>query len=251
MKKPQTLPQLLLRPNPNPRIGKKEWRRLCSLTRFEEDARQKGYATIAGIDEAGRGPLAGPVLAAACIIPSDVYFVGINDSKKLLPKQREDLYEEITANTSVSYATGIVFHDEIDRVNIYQATIRAMLQAIASLTQVPDFLLVDGLNLPHPTLPAQKIIEGDALSQSIAAASVIAKVTRDRMMREYHQQWPEYGFDQHKGYSTQRHLEALSKFGPCPIHRRSFEPVRTSFFDKQLSLFDQNPLLASLVQSTK
>jgi ribonuclease HII len=228
----------------NSYIGKKERRRLAALVRFEGEARQNGYATIAGIDEAGRGPLAGPVLAAACIIPGDLFFAGIDDSKKLLPKKREELYDQITKHKAVIYAVGMASHEDIDRINIYQATIQAMLQAIAALAQTPDFLLVDGLKLPHPLIPCQKIIGGDALSQSIAAASIIAKVTRDRLMTDYHAQWPQYGFDHHKGYSTRAHLEALARHGPCPIHRKSFEPICSSFMEKplQLSLFpDEKP----------
>ena len=226
---------LLKEQNLNPRIGKKEWRRLTALTRFETEARGRGFKAIAGIDEAGRGPLAGPVLAAACMIPADVFFAGIDDSKKLTPQKREELYKKIVTHELVIYAIGMISHEEIDRVNIYQASIQAMLQAVAALSQQPDYLLVDGLNLPHPVIQAQKIIEGDALSQSIAAASILAKVTRDRMMEDYHQQWPEYGFHQHKGYGTQRHLDALARHGPCPIHRRTFEPVRSSFLPAEVT----------------
>lgn len=206
-------------------IPKKEWRRLCNLTIFEESARHlEGFQQIAGIDEAGRGPLAGPVVAAACIVPHDVYFCGIDDSKKLLPEEREALFEQITA--VAVYAIGCISSQEIDRINIYQATIRAMLQAVAALAVTPDVLLVDGMALPHPKIPCQKIIGGDGLSQSIAAASILAKVTRDRMMEEFDLQWPQYGFKNHKGYGTPEHLEAIDKHGPCSIHRMSYEPLQ-------------------------
>lgn len=203
-----------------------EQKRLYALTRFEKEARCKGYQAIVGIDEAGRGPLAGPVVAAACLIPQRIYFRGINDSKQLSSQQREDLFLEITSHKRIVYGFGIISHLEIDRFNIYQATILAMLQAVAALSIIPDFMLVDGMKLPHPTIPCQKIIQGDGKSQSIAAASILAKVTRDRLMREYDEQWPQYGFKQHKGYGTEQHLKALKEYGPCPIHRRSFAPVR-------------------------
>lgn len=204
-------------------ITKKEWRRLCDLMIDENEARQQGYKQIAGVDEAGRGPLAGPVVAAACIIPEGVFFKGINDSKQLTAEEREALFIEIVPSTV--YAVGIISPEEIDRINIYQATIRAMLQAIVALSVVPDMLLVDGMALPHPTVPSKKIIGGDAKSQLIAAASIVAKVTRDRMMVEYDAKYPQYGFKQHKGYGTPQHLEAIDKHGPCPIHRMSYEPL--------------------------
>lgn len=199
-----------------------ELRRLRQLIKYEKAARAQGFRWIAGVDEAGRGPLAGPVFAAACIIPEKCFFRGIDDSKKLSPEQRDDLFVKITTHKDVVYGIASVSHDEIDRINILQASMQAMLQAVAKLFVVPDFLLVDGLHLPHPNIPSQKIIKGDALSQSIAAASILAKVSRDRLMIELDAQWPEYGFKQHKGYGTPKHLEALAKYGPSPIHRRSF-----------------------------
>jgi ribonuclease HII len=201
-----------------------EKRRLKKLVLYENEARQQGYQYIAGIDEVGRGPLAGPVIAAACIVPEGAFFSGIKDSKLLLPPQRLRLYEQIVACQGLCYGIGIVSHQEIDLINIYQATIKAMLQAVEALPIKPDFLLVDGLGLKHPTIPHQKIIKGDNLSQSIAAAAIIAKVTRDRLMIEYHKSWPDYGFDKHKGYGTPQHLKAIKKSGRCPIHRLSFEP---------------------------
>lgn len=219
------------------RITKAEWRRLQKLLEHENEARQQGYQNIAGVDEAGRGPLAGPVVAAACVIPCDVVFPGVNDSKQLTPEARSDLYEIISKNERVYYSIGIITHHVIDRVNIYQASILAMLQAINSLAVKPDYMLVDGLKLPHPDIPCLKIIGGDGLSQSIAAASILAKVTRDRLMIEYHKQWPQYGFDQHKGYATPQHYEAIEKHGPCPIHRMSFDPFKSASQPEQLILF--------------
>lgn len=216
-------------PQPNKKVIKDlEHQRLLQLTQFEQEARSQGFSTIAGIDEAGRGPLAGPVVASACVIPSGLYFRHINDSKQLTAEMRDSLFSEITAHPDVFFAVGIISQSEIDRVNIYQATILAMLEAVAGLKVAPDYLLVDGLKLPHPHIPSLKIIKGDALSQSIAAASVIAKVTRDRLMKEYDAQWPQYGFKQHKGYATKQHLTAIVEHGPCPIHRLSFEPIKSS-----------------------
>jgi ribonuclease HII len=216
-----------------------EHQRLLQLTSFEQEARSQGYQFIAGIDEAGRGPLAGPVVAAACIIPDGLYFRHINDSKQLTADKRETLFSEITTHPDVTFSVGIACQKTIDRVNIYQATIIAMLQAVVGLAVCPDYLLVDGLKLPHPTIPCLKIIKGDALSQSIAAASVIAKVTRDRMMLDYDQQWPQYGFKSHKGYSTPQHMAALIEHGPCLLHRFSFAPVREAQAPsaEQMSLF--------------
>lgn len=203
-------------------IDPTELQRLHALNTFERAARQQGFTRIAGIDEAGRGPLAGPVVAVACIIPEDVFIPGVDDSKKLTPQKRQAIFELIKADTRILFGIGIVSHDLIDAINIFQATVQAMHLAVANLTCVPDYLLVDGMKLSHPSIPAQKIIKGDQLSQSIAAASIIAKETRDEMMRDYHKQWPHYGFDQHKGYATALHKHALSLHGPCPIHRLTF-----------------------------
>ena len=208
-------------------IDPAEKKRLQKMTLHEKQVRKQGYKLIVGIDEAGRGPLAGPVVAAACLLPKGFLIPGVDDSKKLTPLMRERLFEELSQDKRIIFGVGVVHHDEIDRINIYQATIAAMLQAVSGFPTVPDFLLVDGLNLPHPTIPSMKIIGGDGLSLQIAAASICAKVTRDRLMHEYHQQWPEYGFASHKGYGTAYHVEAIRKFGPCPIHRRSFEPIKS------------------------
>lgn len=211
------------------RIAADERRRLHQLTQKERDERAAGYSHIAGVDEAGRGPLAGPVVAAACMIPDGLLFPGLKDSKQLTAIQREHLFIQLTSDPRIAFGIGVVESFEIDRVNIFQATIQAMLQAVAALSLVPDLLIVDGLALSHPYIPAHKVIGGDAECHCIAAASVIAKVHRDLLMHEYHQQWPEYGFDRHKGYGTKEHREKVSKLGPCPIHRRSFEPVKSLF----------------------
>lgn len=209
------------------KIGKRETKRLLKLNFYEDEARQQGYHIVAGIDEAGRGPLAGPVVAAACIIPPGLLIPGIDDSKVLSKEQRAEIYQIIINDERISYGIGIIDHKTIDRINIFQATIAAMLMAVIKLPLEPHVLLVDGLKLPHPTLPAKKIIQGDSKSQSIAAASIIAKETRDRLMVEYHQQWPLYGFNQHKGYAVPSHLAAIQMHGICPIHRLSFEPIKS------------------------
>lgn len=215
------------RPQPNVEIGDDEWRRLHKLTAFERKARQKGYHNIAGVDEAGRGPLAGPVYAAACVIPKNVFISGVDDSKKLTPRVRSQLYDALTQHPQIHYAIGSVSSEDIDRINILQATILAMKEAVANLPCEPDYLLVDGLTLSHSTISCEKIIGGDSKSYSIAAASIIAKESRDRVMRKYHEKWPQYGFAQHKGYGTRAHREAIHKYGPCPIHRFTFEPIKS------------------------
>ncbi|MBB63822.1 MAG: ribonuclease HII [Waddliaceae bacterium] len=204
-----------------------EIQRLKSLWTFESAAAANGFRVIAGVDEAGRGPLAGPVLAAACILPESIYLPGLDDSKKLSPAARERLFHQITNDPSISVGVGIADHHLIDDINIYQATIQAMLRAVDALSPQADYLLVDGLQLPHPLIKGEKIIKGDSKSLSIAAASIIAKVTRDRMMLEYDAQWPEYGFAKHKGYGTAAHRKAIEELGPCPIHRMSFEPLKS------------------------
>jgi len=208
------------------KIGKRETKRLLKLNSYEDEARSQGYQLIAGVDEAGRGPLAGPVVAAACIIPQGILIPGVNDSKQLNAGERAELFQLIISDDRIVYGVGIVDPQTIDKVNIYQATSLAMLEAISKLPISPHFLLVDGMKLPHPSIPAQKIIDGDAKSQSIAAASIIAKETRDQLMVQYHERWPEYGFNQHKGYGTEKHLKALQAYGICPLHRLSFEPVK-------------------------
>lgn len=208
-----------------PEIEEIEKKRLKTLMRYEAKARKEGYQVIAGIDEAGRGPLAGPVVAAACIIPLRTVIPFVNDSKQLTAKKRAEIFDFIVNHKKIIWAVGIMSHEVVDEVNIYQATILAMKQAVEKLSLKPDMLLVDGLKLCCGDIPCEKIIKGDAKSHSIAAASIIAKETRDRIMHEYHVQWPEYGFDSHKGYGTEQHHRALEKFGPCPIHRKSFAPI--------------------------
>ena len=192
---------------------------------FEKRAFQKGFSRIAGIDEAGRGPLAGPVVSAAVIIPISLQIPGISDSKKLTPKKRNYLYEKIY-DLAVSVGIGIVDPFEIDRINILQAALLSMAMAVENLAPQPDFLLIDGIFLISSALPQEAIPKGDALSASIAAASIVAKVTRDRLMERYHQDYPQFGFSKHKGYPTKAHKEAIRKFGCCLIHRRSFKGVK-------------------------
>jgi ribonuclease HII len=184
-----------------------------------------GVVRIAGVDEVGRGALAGPVVAAAVILPEKFRHKKLNDSKQLNPDVREQIYDELVSNCEIVWGLGIVDHLEIDRINILRASHEAMRIALGALTVAPEHVLIDGLPVfPFP-FPQTAIIDGDCYSLTIAAASVIAKVTRDRIMRDFCAQFPEYCFDQHKGYSTELHLSRLHEFGPCPIHRRSFEPV--------------------------
>ena len=196
-----------------------------NFTYFELKAQSTGCKIIAGIDEVGRGPLAGPVVAVACIFSDSILIDGIDDSKKLSPQKRKDLFAQLDRNAV--YGVGIVDNKTIDEINIYQATIRAMLIAVDKLKVKPDRLLVDGLSLPHPQIPSDKIIKGDSKSVTIASASILAKVIRDELMVKYHEQWPDYGFDKHKGYGTKQHMQAIERFGACPIHRRSFEPIKS------------------------
>lgn len=191
---------------------------------FEKDARSKGFQAIAGVDEAGRGPLAGPVVAAAVIFPLALPLkLGIKDSKALSAKAREELVFGIYRE-ALSIGIGIVWPSEIDAINIHKASLRAMEMAVATLDG-PEFLLIDGTFPIKTDLPQLPVISGDALSVSIAAASIIAKTTRDRIMDGYERLYPGYNFASNKGYGTKEHLEALSKIGPCPIHRRSFRGV--------------------------
>src|SRR5215470_16152650 len=198
--------------------------RRCGL-RYEKKLRAIGVIRIAGIDEAGRGALAGPVVAAAVVLPEKFRHRKLNDSKQLSPERRDEIYDELVANGEVAWGVGVVDHLEIDRINILRASHEAMRIALATLVSPPEHVLIDGLPVfPFP-FRQTAIIDGDCYSLTIAAASVIAKVTRDRMMRDFCAQFPEYCFDQHKGYTTELHLSRLHEFGPCPIHRRSFEPV--------------------------
>jgi ribonuclease HII len=207
-------------------LSPKELLRLHDMSHFERRCRAEGYVRIGGVDEAGRGPLAGPVVAAACILPEGTLFEHLNDSKQLDPQKRDALFSQITTDPGIEFGLGIVDAPTIDQINILQATFLAMKQAIQSLKQAPDILLIDGNRAPSLSLPFQAIVKGDSKSISIAAASILAKVTRDRMMEAFAKEWPEYGFEEHKGYGTERHRQALEKYGPCPIHRRSFAPIK-------------------------
>jgi ribonuclease HII len=198
--------------------------RRCGF-RYEKKLRATGVVRIAGVDEAGRGALAGPVVAAAVVLPEKFRHRKLNDSKQLAPELREEIYDEFVLNSEIAWSVGIVDHLEIDRINILRASHEAMRIALAALAIAPEHVLIDGLPVfPFP-FPQTAIIDGDCYSLSIAAASVVAKVTRDRIMRDFCAQFPEYCFGQHKGYSTELHLSRLHELGPCPIHRRSFEPV--------------------------
>lgn len=187
----------------------------------EFDGEYKIYGTICGIDEAGRGPLCGPVVAAAVILPDEYNILYINDSKKLSETKREEVYKEID-KYAVAYGVGIVSPERIDEINILQATYEAMRTAIHKLSVTPDILLNDAVTIPMVDIKQVPIIKGDAKSQSIAAASIVAKVTRDHLMEEYDKLYPEYGFAKHKGYGTAAHIKAIKEYGPCPIHRRTF-----------------------------
>ncbi|MCX7746525.1 MAG: ribonuclease HII [Clostridia bacterium] len=198
-----------------------EQKRFNNMCLFEKEAFSNGVQWIAGIDEAGRGPLAGPVVAAAVIFPKDVFIHGLNDSKKVSPKKRDSLYDEIIEK-AIAVGVGIVDSTTIDEINILNAAKKAMSIAVEHLEVKPELLLIDAERLPEVPIEQTSIIGGDRLSISIAAASIIAKVTRDKMITEMDDQYPEYGFAKHKGYGTKEHIDAIKKFGICPIHRISF-----------------------------
>lgn len=198
-----------------------ERERFNIMCKYEKDAYSKGYKMVAGIDEAGRGPLAGPVVSAAVILPEDIFINGLNDSKKLSAKKRESLYSEIL-DTCIDHGIGIVDEKCIDGINILNATKKSMSIAVNALNIKPDMLFIDAVELNEVDIKQLSIIKGDGLSISIAAASIIAKVTRDRIMDEMHILYPQYGFINHKGYGTKQHMEAIRKYGRCPIHRTSF-----------------------------
>lgn len=202
-----------------------EGQRLRALLKYEEELWEKGLDLVAGVDEAGAGPLAGPVVAAACILPRDFRPRGIDDSKKLDAAERARLEGEIRAS-AVAFAVARAEVEEIDRLNILRASLLAMRRAVEALATPPHFLLVDARTVPDTRIPQRGLVHGDALSMSIAAASILAKTARDRLMEEYAVQYPGYGFEEHKGYGTPVHTAALQRLGACPIHRRSFGPVR-------------------------
>ena len=191
------------------------------MNTFEKTARGDGYHVVAGVDEAGRGPLAGPVVAAAVIFPPDYINPEINDSKQLSSSKMEQLYPVIE-HDAVAIGMKVIDADVIDHINILQASLKAMRDAVLELTTSPDFLLVDGVHRVPIITPQKTIVKGDSLSISIAAASIIAKVTRDRIMQIYHRQFPQYNFQQNKGYGTREHINAIRQFGVCKIHRKSF-----------------------------
>ncbi len=224
-------------------MGAKFWNRLsheCELWR-------KGLARVAGVDEAGCGPLAGPVVAAAVVFPRGWLdgglppkFRGLNDSKQLTEEDREKFFERIQTHGEIQFAIAVMDVETIDRINIRQAAWRGMSQALDQLQPRVEHVLVDGLRISWLRYPQTPLVQGDARSYSIAAASVLAKVTRDRIMRELDKQYPGYGFAEHKGYSTTQHFAAIEKLGPCPVHRKSFAPFKS----KELELFDEASLKA-------
>lgn len=188
---------------------------------FEKEALAKGYKSVCGVDEAGRGPLAGPVCAAAVILPEGVIIDGVNDSKKLSEKKRESLFDVIREQ-ALSYSIAYATVDEIEEINILNATMLAMRRAINGLDIKADYAMIDGNKIPPIDIDAECIVKGDAKSMSIACASILAKVSRDRLLYKYAEEYPMYGFDKHKGYGTKVHREAILKYGPCPYHRKSF-----------------------------
>lgn len=194
------------------------------IYQHDEAFRNKGFKFIAGIDEAGRGPLAGPVVAAAVILPEDIKIAGLRDSKKVPEKERASLFWDILSS-SLDIGVGIIEHDEIDRINILQATRLAMKKAVAELNITPEALIIDAVTLPSVSIKQFSIIKADSKSASVAAASLIAKYTRDMIMLRYHSLYPEYNFSKHKGYGTEEHLRLLNLYGPCSIHRKSFRKV--------------------------
>ena len=200
--------------------------RVQQLYFFEDEARGEGYNLIAGVDEAGRGSLVGEMTVAAVILPPDLYLPKLNDSKKISAHIREELFDLIVEN-AIAWHCELVSIEEIDSQNIYQATLHGMKRAVENLSVQPDFVLTDAMKLDNLKMPSRSIIHGDALSASIAAASIIAKVTRDRMADDWSKQFPEYGFDKNRGYGTKFHLDAIKNFGYSPIHRKSFNPVKS------------------------
>jgi ribonuclease HII len=194
------------------------------LYRYDESLRRKGFLHIAGLDEAGRGPLAGPVVAAAVIFSHDIRIKGLRDSKKVPEEERGFLYKEII-RFSADIGIGTVGHEEIDRLNILRATKLAMQKAVENLSKPPDLLVIDAVSLPSIRIKQLSIIKGESISASVAAASIVAKFERDKIMLEYHRKYPRYNFEKHKGYSTKEHLDMIRLYGPCPIHRKSFQRV--------------------------
>ena len=205
-----------------PKLTKEEEReRIIKLWEPEKNAITNGFSNVAGVDEAGRGPLAGPVFAAAVILPEGEIIEGINDSKKLTPKKRDEIYD-IICEKAIAWASASVDEETIDKINILNATYLAMQEAVNKLKPKPDYVLIDGNRAPKLDVPCETLVKGDSKSISIAAASIIAKVERDRYITKMAEIYPEYGFEQHKGYGTKMHNDAILKYGPSPIHRKSF-----------------------------
>jgi ribonuclease HII len=210
---------------------------LSPMALFERALFSFGYRRLCGIDEVGRGPLAGPVVAAAVILPSSHSIVGIRDSKQLTPSKRERLYEQIL-NRAEGVGIGIVENETIDEINILNATLLAMKKSLSALAIQPDYLLIDALTLPNITILQRGIIHGDALCVSIAAASIVAKVTRDRLMNQYHLEFPEYNFQTHKGYGTPNHFDIIKRYGTCRLHRKTFRgvlPFHEPFLEREVA----------------
>lgn len=223
--------QLLAAIDKRKRARRAEGQRLRHLRRFEEAKHKQGYARIAGVDEAGMSPLAGPVVAGAVILPDGFHEHGVNDSKQVTPERREAL-AEIIREAAVAWGIGTVEPEEIDRINIYHAGLLAMRRAVEALQPAPDYLLVDARTVPGVRIPQEGIIKGDTKSLSIAAASILAKVARDRLMVEFDERYPGYGLAQHKGYPVRSHVLAIQKLGVLPIHRRSFRPVQDAMRER-------------------
>lgn len=230
--------QLLARYQRQQEKLRQEQDRLKRMWAYEQACREQGYHCIAGVDEAGRGPLAGPVVAAAVILPPDFPVEQLNDSKQLSATTRQLLRQRIEEK-ALSVGIGMVHAEEIDRINILQATYQAMRLAVQNSAVTPDHLLIDAVKIPDLSIPQTAIVKGDSLSHSIAAASIIAKTTRDDWMKQQAEQYPQYGFESHMGYPTPEHLASLQKYGPSPLHRRSFAPVRNCLHmqAKQFSIF--------------
>ncbi len=224
------------------RVRTSRFRVTMSLSReFELKFLEKGQSKLVGVDEAGRGPLAGPVVAAACFIPQGVDIQGINDSKKICEEERERIFKALTSDKRIQYGIAFVDHKQIEKINILQAAMLAMDNAVNSSGVDPDVVLVDGPRLPNELKArgnAVPVVRGDSKSYSIAAASVLAKVSRDRYMLEMDARWPEYGFKRHKGYGTAEHVRAISENGPCPIHRMTFNPIKSWFPDFERGVDD-------------
>lgn len=196
------------------------------IYRYDESLRKKGFSIIAGIDEAGRGPLAGPVVAAAVVLKDGITIDRLRDSKKVPEKELAGLYERVRSS-SLDIAIGVARPEEIDRLNILRATMLAMQRAVENLSSPPDFLIIDAVRLLNVAIKQISPVKGESVSASIAAASIVAKVTRDKIMSDYHHQYPEYNFRSHKGYATKEHLDMIRLYGPCPVHRKSFFRVMT------------------------